>query len=113
MNVAPQLSPQANCGVTMEFNFMKTKLNLLKGRSQALLICTVGLGLGASLSLAAATFSDANWMSLNPSIPGADQDVSAAVVDGSGNLYIGGRFTFVGGGFAYRIAKWNGSNWSP
>ena len=38
------------------------------------------------------TFSDANWVSLNPGIPGADSGVIAAVVDGSGNLYIGGFF---------------------
>jgi hypothetical protein len=33
-------------------------------------------------------------------------------VDGSGNLYIGGNFTSVGGVPANNIAKWNGSNWS-
>src|SRR6266566_1382460 len=38
------------------------------------------------------TFSDANWSSMNPSIPGADSTVLAAVVDGSGNLYISGDF---------------------
>ena len=36
------------------------------------------------------TLSDANWISISPSIPGTDGDVSAAVFDGSGNLYIGG-----------------------
>jgi hypothetical protein len=34
------------------------------------------------------------------------------VVDGSGNLYIGGKFTIVGDVFATNIAKWNGSSWS-
>lgn len=58
------------------------------------------------------TFSDANWTSMNPSIPGANGEVSAAVVDGSGNLYIGGEFTIVGDVFANNIAKWNGSSWS-
>ena len=58
------------------------------------------------------TFSDANWVSLNPGIPGANSYVNAAVVDGSGNLYIGGSFTFVGTVAASRIAKWNGSTWS-
>ena len=42
------------------------------------------------------TFSDANWISMNGGIPGADGSVYAAVVDGSGNLYIGGSFTVVG-----------------
>src|SRR5438445_629080 len=57
------------------------------------------------------TFSDANWLSLG-GIPGANSTVYAAVVGGSGNLYIGGDFTLVGDVFANRIAKWNGSNWS-
>src|SRR5437667_5252771 len=41
------------------------------------------------------TFSDANWSSMG-GIPGADSAVTAVVVDGSGNLYIGGDFTLVG-----------------
>src|SRR5207244_1222128 len=40
------------------------------------------------------TFSDANWSSMG--FPGANGEVEAAVVDGSGNLYIGGYFTLVG-----------------
>jgi len=59
------------------------------------------------------TFSDANWVSLNASIPGAGGIVYAAVVDASGNLYIGGAFTQVGATNANYIAKWDGSNWSP
>ncbi len=58
------------------------------------------------------TFSDANWTSMNPSIPGTDGPVYAAVVDGSGNLYIGGSFTVVGGIVANGVAKWDGTNWS-
>ncbi len=58
------------------------------------------------------TFSDANWISMG-GIPGANGGVSAAVVDGSGNLYIGGSFTVVGDVIANYIAKWNGSSWSP
>src|SRR5437899_2558943 len=58
------------------------------------------------------TFSDANWISMNPSIPGADSLVRAAVVDGSGDLYIGGNFTLVGDAIANHVAKWNGSSWS-
>ncbi len=58
------------------------------------------------------TFSDADWTSLNPGIPGANNLVRSAVVDGAGNLYIGGDFTFVGTVAASRIAKWNGSTWS-
>src|SRR3989454_7898981 len=58
------------------------------------------------------TFSDANWSSMNPSIPGVNGGVNAAVVDGSGNLYIGGYFSVVGDAFANSIAKWNGSSWT-
>ena len=59
------------------------------------------------------TFSDANWISMNPGVPGADGKVGAAVVDESGNLYIGGDFTLAGNVLANRIAKWNGSSWAP
>jgi hypothetical protein len=57
------------------------------------------------------TFSDANWISMG-GIPGADGAVRAVVVDGSGNVYIGGDFTIAGEGFANHIAKWNGNSWS-
>lgn len=57
------------------------------------------------------TFSDANWISMG-GIPGADRQVYAAVVDDSGNLYIGGEFRLVGDVVAVGIAKWNGSRWS-
>ena len=63
------------------------------------------------------TFSDANWVSMGgyPGVgsPGSHNgSVKAAVVDGSGNLYIGGSFTAVGDIFATNVAKWNGTNWS-
>ena len=57
------------------------------------------------------TFSDANWVSMG-GIPGANGQVNAVAVDGSGNLYIGGSFTQVGATFANNIAQWNGSTWS-
>jgi hypothetical protein len=57
------------------------------------------------------TFSDANWVSMG-GVPGTDGTVSAAVTDGSGNLYIGGYFTVVGNTIANYIAEWNGSSWS-
>jgi hypothetical protein len=58
------------------------------------------------------TFSDANWVSMNPNIPGTDGGVSAATVDGSGNLYIGGIFKAAGNVVANNVAKWDGSTWS-
>ncbi len=57
------------------------------------------------------TFSDANWISLG-GIPGANGFVYASVVDGAGNLYIGGSFTIVGDAVANNIAKWNGCAWT-
>src|SRR6516162_8278393 len=56
--------------------------------------------------------TDSNWAALNPSISGANFVVQATAVDGSGNLYIGGAFTFVGGISANHIAKWDGTNWT-
>ena len=34
-------------------------------------------------------------------------------MDGSGYLYAGGNFTTAGGVTANRVAKWDGSAWSP
>jgi hypothetical protein len=58
------------------------------------------------------TFSDADWVSLNPGLPGANGTVRAIAVDGSGNVYAGGDFTFIGTVPASYIAKWDGSAWS-
>lgn len=58
------------------------------------------------------TFSDADWVSMNPGILGANGTVYALVMDGSGNLYAGGTFTQVGSATAANIAKWDGSTWS-
>lgn len=59
------------------------------------------------------TFSDANWISMNPAAPGAlYNSVSCVTVDGSGNVYVGGSFYFMGDVVATRIAKWNGTRWS-
>ena len=57
------------------------------------------------------TFSDANWMSMG-GMAGANGPVYATVVDGSGNLYIGGAFSAVGNAYAANIAEWNGRTWS-
>jgi hypothetical protein len=57
------------------------------------------------------TFSDANWVSLG-GLPGAIAIVSAAAIDETGNLYIGGPFNVVGQTLAHRVAKWDGLRWS-
>src|SRR5437867_1503923 len=76
------------------------------------IFCLLGLGIGWFFQIEAATFTDANWISMGGT-PGADDGiVRAAAVDGSGNLYIAGGFMTVGGTPANHIAKWNGSSWS-
>jgi hypothetical protein len=58
------------------------------------------------------TFSAADWVSLNPSMLGANGVVYAIAVDGSGNVYVGGEFTVIGTVVANHIAAWNGNAWS-
>ncbi|GEP46415.1 MBG domain-containing protein [Brevifollis gellanilyticus] len=58
------------------------------------------------------TFSDADWVSISPGMAGVDGTVSAIVVDGSGNLYVGGNFTRAGNVQASCIVRWDGSSWS-
>ncbi|MDD2921204.1 MAG: hypothetical protein PHQ36_02865, partial [Anaerolineales bacterium] len=67
-----------------------------------------------------AKWDGANWSALgsngagNGAIPYSAYSVA---VDGSGNVYVGGWFTYVSNGAVYdytaaKIAKWNGSTWS-
>lgn len=58
------------------------------------------------------TFSDADWVSLNPGVPGVSGTVNALAVDGSGNVYVGGTFAVAGSSAIRNIARWNGSAWS-
>jgi hypothetical protein len=58
------------------------------------------------------TFSDADWGSLNPGMPGADRYVLALAADDSGNVYVAGFFSYIGTVPANGIAKWDGSSWS-
>src|SRR5215510_8633263 len=91
---------------------MKTEFKLLQtSLHYGLALVVLGLSL-APVKAADSTFTDANWSSMNPSIPGADGIVRAAVLDGAGNLYIGGDFTIVGDAVARSVAKWDGSKWS-
>lgn len=46
-------------------------------------------------------------------LPGTNYEVYALAADGSGNLYVGGSFSAIGGMAANHIARWNGSQWSP
>lgn len=66
----------------------------------------------ATPQASAGTFTDANWVSMGGE-PGANGDVNATVLDGSGNLYIGGAFSIAGETWATNVAKWNGTHWSP
>ena len=79
-----------------------------------LAMCLIG---ASTANLHAASFSDDNWSNIGNilnegPLPLVGGRVLAAVVDGSGNLYVGGSFTIAGGVFATNIAKWNGSTWS-
>jgi len=86
--------------------------SVLRSVAAARAVVLAALLIGASnTNLQAATFSDDNWTGMGGH-PGANGPVSATVVDGSGNLYIGGGFTVVGDVFANSIAKWDGTNWS-
>jgi hypothetical protein len=90
---------------------MKTDSTLIQTRAvRSLALVVLGLSL-APVTAADSTFSDANWISTG-GVPGATGRVRAAVVDGTGNLYIGGDFTLAGDVIANGIAKWNGINWS-
>lgn len=77
------------------------------------IICAIALVVNSTLLplLGSETFTDANWVSFG-GVPGADGSVNASIVDGAGNLYIGGNFNTVGNVVANHIAKWDGTNWS-
>src|SRR5262245_13151573 len=81
-------------------------------RNHALTVCAALLAGAAATDAGAATFSDHNWAGMG-GYAGANGLVNATVVDGSGHLYIGGSFNVVGDVPASRIAKWNGTHWSP
>jgi hypothetical protein len=91
---------------------MKTDSNLFRTWTiYSLALAVLGLSL-APVATAASNFTDANWISTG-GVPGATGRVRAAVVDGTGNLYISGDFTLAGDVIVTNgIAKWNGTNWS-
>jgi len=54
------------------------------------------------------------WSRVGGEVGGAmNAYVNAMVMDGAGNLYAGGGFTTVGGSTMTRIAKWDGTSWTP
>ena len=56
------------------------------------------------------------WASTFGGLPGVDNAVQSLTVfdDGGGPaLYVGGNFTVAGGVVANRIARWDGSSWTP
>ena len=55
---------------------------------------------------------DENWDNRFSTNGIVDGSVNALATDGSGNVYVGGQFTLVGGVIANSIVKWNGSSWS-
>lgn len=69
------------------------------------------LGGGSINTNGIAKFNGVSW---NPFATGVNNGgyVNALFLDGSGNLYIGGSFTSVGGTSASNIATWTGASWS-
>ncbi|MEO6598068.1 MAG: hypothetical protein ABIP94_25265 [Planctomycetota bacterium] len=54
------------------------------------------------------------WSPLGAGVAGGFfAGVAALAVDGNGDLLVGGSFTSAGGQPASRIARWNGTGWSP
>jgi hypothetical protein len=53
------------------------------------------------------------WEALGEEGNGMNDAVFSTTLDDSGNLYVGGEFTYAGGDWTNHIARWNGSNWSP
>jgi hypothetical protein len=62
-----------------------------------------------------AVWNDTSWTTLSGSPISYEnpQGINALAVDQAGNLYAGGGFTTIGGVSANKIARWNGSAWSP
>jgi hypothetical protein len=73
------------------------------------MLCFLGMNLQFPNEAAAATFSDANWLSMG-GYAGANFDVNAIVED-SGSVYVGGGFTIIGDAPAQGVAKWDGRKW--
>lgn len=61
--------------------------------------------------LPAATFSDANWVTMG-GVPGVNGWVNTMVMSAVGDLYVGGSFRAAGSVLASSVAKWDGTNWS-
>src|SRR5262245_39976875 len=90
---------------------MKRKLSRFRPQLVRASVLAISSLFGLSVAAQNPTFSDANWSSLG-GFPGVDDSVYAAVVDGSGNLYVGGSFSTAGNVSAEWVAKWNGTRWS-
>jgi len=69
---------------------------------------------GSTIVNRVAKWNGSEWSALGSGINDRDNSgwVSAMALDSSGNIYLGGGFTSVGGVAAKNIAKWNGSVWS-
>lgn len=78
---------------------------------KSLLIAVMWMLSLLSSPLVLAVLGDENWddQFFTSNLNGR---VLATVIDGAGNLYVGGDFTTAGGISANYIAQWDGSNWS-
>lgn len=58
------------------------------------------------------TFSNSDWISMNPGVPGVNGKVTQLHTDGT-NIYVAGEFTVAGNIPALNIARWDGGAWHP
>lgn len=71
-----------------------------------------GLGIGDFLHIA--KWDGKAWNSMGGGVSGSLlPTVHSIAVDGIGNVYVAGRFALAGKVFAGRVAKWDGTQWTP
>src|SRR5712664_2144514 len=68
---------------------------------------------GTNLANNIAAWNGTNWSAFGLGLTNTSGfAVTALALDGAGNLYVGGGFSYAGGLPATNIAKWDGTNWS-
>ncbi len=69
---------------------------------------------GGASATRVAKWNGTAWGGLGTGVGNGMNDfVSAVAVAGNGDVYVGGDFTRAGGAPATRVARWNGTAWSP
>jgi hypothetical protein len=70
---------------------------------------------GAAPASSIARWDGTSWspMGIGPARPGGTNNVVFALAVSGSDVYVGGNFTTAGRVAASRVAKWNGTSWSP